>query len=850
MALSGTFIIRPVVNTSLALDIAGDVDSRSANVYLDNFSKDDGQFWHFIPVPDGVRIVNALSGKFLDLEVTHGFESQTNVVQYDLAPESITQSWYVQPTGGTALVDGVAMPTYVIKCSHNMSLALDVQNAASHPGANVWVYDVNGSDAQRFVLFDAGVLPDGWYTVRPKQARDLCMGIYQERKDENGSPIITLAEDEGSDKVWRTVTDTGTGSMRLQNGLSGRYLRLDSEEPRAGMTLSQWDLDESTTKLFLLQDEGSAEYEGQMVPTYRMRAFNGTGYSADVAAESGRIKTEMTLEADAARESQLFEFRPTLLLGESLSAPSGYALRYPDSYWNHSIIDQGGPWGNEPSGSIDNGDGSWTTDFAISCDCPETALQMRYRLRYVDAMTGRETVGLWQNAADGSTAHNGWGYAWSENVRMLDLGRKVTPRRIPITIGNRSGQTRKVVVEVEARTFAASYGELGWPAHSRLTSGRMDVVWADTATLGDLTYTGLGLVVPLSHDYPANGVSTTLTAWLPDGSAALDHWRGERMRRTQDAIIPWRDVRMLPRAGTSVTAEWSTLTPDGARRDGRVDKVVAWKPIGGAIPRWVEPTIEIDTDSFTARVTVGRAASIDVAALREVAGGYEVVAHAKLVRSDADTATYRLIPPRGDWSCLVAEAASAAYVEAGHRWGVFDAPTMDVTAHVWNWGDGRCAVLRHARGAKPKTEVKYSADVSTHVTTGRLRPLATAGSTVTASRSVTGAISKAKATRYETKAAFAELAEAAARHERVLYRSPAGDMVEVTVSAVSVTEDNNNIEVSVSMDETEACCPRESPASLGVPPALSGGAARRGTSGGLARTPPTRGSPCATASAS
>jgi hypothetical protein len=88
---SGTYIIRPVVNTSLALDIAGDVDHRGANVYTDTFRVDDGQFWHLIGVPGGCKVVNALSGKFLDLEVTHGFESETNVHQYDLSPSSITQ---------------------------------------------------------------------------------------------------------------------------------------------------------------------------------------------------------------------------------------------------------------------------------------------------------------------------------------------------------------------------------------------------------------------------------------------------------------------------------------------------------------------------------------------------------------------------------------------------------------------------------------------------------------------------------------------------------------------------------------------------------------------------------------
>ena len=795
---SGTYIIRPVVNTSLALDIAGDVDYRGANVYVDNFSKDDGQFWHLIAAPGGCRVVNALSGKVLDLEVTHGFESETNVHQFDLASSSITQTWIFETDGGTATIDGKSYPTYTIKCANKTSLALDVRNAAQHAGTNVWVYTVNGTDAQRFVLFDAGMLPDGWYTVRPSGALDLCMGIYEERSSANGAPVVTMADDAANHVIWKVITDTGTGSMRLMNALSRRYLRLDNETPRAGMPLAQWQLDASPTKLFAVHQDGSTGGR----PTYRLRAFNGTGYSADCAATTGRIKTQMTLEADRNSGTQRFVFDRTLPLGDGLAAPSSWALRFPDTYHYPNIADQTRPWGNEPTSGTDNGDGSWTVDFRLSWVAPRAEAQVRYRLIATDALTGRVTTGAWTNAGNGSTALDGWGYPTTPSLVASRIGtRMVAPRVIPITIGTRSGQARKVDVDVQGRTFAYNYVD-GGPARSVVSSAKISVVWSDTATIGAVKYTGLGLVTDVTHDYPVDGVSTTLTGAC-GGVRVLDGWHSGSMPKTSSVIVPWGDMAGFVAGGKSATVDWSTLTPDSARRSGKVWRTVTWEQSAGSMPKWVEPDMEIDYDTYTAVVTVGQAQAVTVRAVERDGDAYTMGVEGTQVASDADTLTYRFFPPKGEWSYMVAESASAATPTQGHRWGVYDGAQMTLDAHVWNWGLNDAAVLRYGSGGYPPTEVKWEGDVETHATSGRRRPLATAGSTVKTTRTVEGAAIIGKQRRTETKAAFKALAETAANGERVLYRSPTGDMATVVITSVSVHEEHGVMTVSVGMEEVD-----------------------------------------------
>ena len=795
---SGTYIIRPVVNTSLALDIAGDVDHRGANVYLDTYSKDDGQFWHLVPDGSGARVVNALSGKYLDLEVTHGFESETNVHQYDLSSSSITQTWKVETDGKSVTIDGTSYPTYTIKCANKTTLALDATGAATTPGTNIWVYTVNGTNAQRFVLFDAGMLPDGYYEIRPSAALDLCMGIYPERRNEDGAPVITMADTAENHMIWRTITDT-TGSMRVRNVHSIKYLRLDSETPRAGMPLTQWRGDGSTTKLFAIHQEGSAG--GQ--PTYRLRAFNGTGYSADCAATTGRIKTQMTLEADRSSTTQLFRFDRIVPISP-ISAPSDYKLRYPDSYTYHQR-EWSRMWGNDPTGSVDNGNGSWTSNLNLSYVATVPHAQMRYRLITTDALTGTVTTGPWRNLGNDSTAFDGWGYPTTPSfVASRVDSRMVAPMVLPITIGTQSGQSRKVTVEVQGRAFFwVSNDEYGDGARrSVLSSGKMDVLWSDTPTFGNFRYTGLGLVATLAHDYPVYGVSTDLTAKCGDFTMLRDYHTGTRPQ-SSEIVVKWQDMGGFALDGGTAAVKWHTLTPDSASRDGNASKAVVWEQSAGSMPNWVEPEMVIDYDTYTAVVEVGRAAFVNVRAVERDGDVWRMGVMGKEVASTADTLTYRFFPPKGEWSYMVAESASASTPTQGHRWGIYDGAQMTLDAHVWNWGLNDAAVLRYGSGDYPPTEVKWEGDVETHATSGRRRPIATAGSTVKATRTVEGAAIIGKQRRTETKEAFKALAETAANGETVLYRSPTGDMATVVITSVSVHEEHGVMTVSVGMEEVD-----------------------------------------------
>jgi hypothetical protein len=213
--------------------------------------------------------------------------------------------------------------------------------------------------------------------------------------------------------------------------------------------------------------------------------------------------------------------------------------------------------------------------------------------------------------------------------------------------------------------------------------------------------------------------------------------------------------------------------------------------------------MHIDYDTYTGVVEVGRAAAVSVYAVEQDGDAYTLGVAGKQIASTADTLTYRFFPPKGAWKYLVAESASASSTTSGHRWGIYDGAQMTLDAHVWNWGTNDAAVLRYGSGDYPPTEVKWEGDVETHATSGRRRPIATAGATVKATRTVEGAAIIGKQRRTETKEAFKALAETAANGERVLYRSPTGDMATVVITSVSVHEEHGVMTVSVGMEEVD-----------------------------------------------
>ena len=87
------------------------------------------------------KFINVNSGKALSVE-SSTYSSGVNVAQYTLRDIGDYQKWRLIPDG-----DG-----YTIVPKPNESLALDVSGGNSGNRANIQLYEINGTDAQRWKL--------------------------------------------------------------------------------------------------------------------------------------------------------------------------------------------------------------------------------------------------------------------------------------------------------------------------------------------------------------------------------------------------------------------------------------------------------------------------------------------------------------------------------------------------------------------------------------------------------------------------------------------------------------------------------------------------------------------------
>ena len=113
------------------------------NVYMDNGSFLDNQFFKFVRQSDGSYVISSKKDANYCLDVNNnGFVSETNVGVYP-ANGSNAQKWNIYSAGNGY---------YYFRPYDYNSAMLDVEGASSESGANVQLYTYNATNAQKFSI--------------------------------------------------------------------------------------------------------------------------------------------------------------------------------------------------------------------------------------------------------------------------------------------------------------------------------------------------------------------------------------------------------------------------------------------------------------------------------------------------------------------------------------------------------------------------------------------------------------------------------------------------------------------------------------------------------------------------
>lgn len=159
MAISaGLYELRTMLQTAMAVDVAGASTTKGANVQLYSVNDTNAQKFRLIYRGNGWNLVNAASAMYVDVD-NYGTTDGTNIKQWT-NNNNRAQRWEVTDTGETVIIDGVeciiaAFGSYVTT-AHNMMM--DVRWALTTDKTNIQLYHSNGTDAQRFALYPTELL--------------------------------------------------------------------------------------------------------------------------------------------------------------------------------------------------------------------------------------------------------------------------------------------------------------------------------------------------------------------------------------------------------------------------------------------------------------------------------------------------------------------------------------------------------------------------------------------------------------------------------------------------------------------------------------------------------------------
>ena len=743
----GTYLIVNA-NSLKALDVKGGSAKSGANVQQWTPNGTDAQIWAVTAQTTGAQILCSLNNRVLD--VAGGkMANKTNVQQW-ADTDSDAQRWVLTADGSTATYNKKSYPTYVITCVKDTTYALDVAGASTANGANIQIYQANGTKAQRWMLVPVHAMTTGGtYTLVSALDTSLCVDISG-GSTANGAKAQVYTRNGTNAQIYEAEVDESSQLVRLYATHSGKVLDANGASSN-GTRVHQWEKASTESQWWLVERLGTATVDGEKVPTYRLRSRANSGRSMDVAGAKKAAGTQLQMYENNSSAAQRFAFVKTEMLGSDIPAPT-----------NMDAVVQGR--------------GDITHEFRFTCD--ETEYQARYRVNTYSADHKTSTHGGWHEFAEGvDTARDGWGDAWTPTFTVASGGEVVVPwASEDVFVELISGTRDKMVVDVEVRAFRSSYGSTNSKAHGPVTRSTIVFTLKPELTVSSVSMGGSGIEVALSCDYPHAGNRYSAEIWR----------NGERVARQQTATaagtatvtFPLDSMGRLLFDGDEVEVRASVLTADGGSDSKRVTLPVTWA--GGVTT--AATTVTVDPDTMSAIVSCPGAAGGRCLLEITDAGVPRLVECLKL-----PDGTWRIPFPFGThWRAVV-------LAKSGNGWamGIAEGDSSDVDEYVWLWGEewDDCLRLRANVDDRPRQNRTHKADSSTATTAGRTRPVAFAGASVSLDLSVE-AVTFGDSIPHSTRADVERLSWALGDSWYPVFRSPKGDWHRVAVTGAGTGWDN------------------------------------------------------------
>ena len=249
----GIYRIAIFNNKYIGLDIAGASKENQANVHLWHYQGEIQQTFEIIYDNFGYyKIKNVNSGKVLDVE-WGGMTPGTNVWQYE-DNNSDSQKWIIEKTD-----DG-----YYNIISKLNGLYLDIVNGSTENGTNVLVNEKTSSNSQKFQFISTDSI------IGEKTIND---GIYRIATALNTNSVIDIAgastNNQANANLWEykgqiqqkfKIEYDGTGYYKIKNVNSGKVLDVEWGGMTAGTNVWQYEDNGSDSQKWVIQETDDGYY--------------------------------------------------------------------------------------------------------------------------------------------------------------------------------------------------------------------------------------------------------------------------------------------------------------------------------------------------------------------------------------------------------------------------------------------------------------------------------------------------------------------------------------------------------------------------------------------------------------
>ena len=302
------------VNSGKVLDVDDAKKKQGTNVQQYDSNNTDAQKWTIKKNSDGTySLVSKCNNLYMDVkdgiasnsrnvQVYGGNGTKAQKFKFEKVADSINYSEKAEKT----ISDG----TYTIKSAINDKFVLDIDNASKSNGANVQIYQSNGTNAQKFKV---KYLNNGYYTIESVNSGKV-LDVDNAGKNQ-GTNVQQYGSNNTDAQKWIIAKNTD-GTYSIVSKCNNLYLDVKDGIASSGKNIQVYGRNETRAQKFKFEAVTNNSESNNVKPqktiadgTYTIKSSLNTKYVFDIAWGSTQNYGNLQLYQDSTVGQQRFKVK-------------------------------------------------------------------------------------------------------------------------------------------------------------------------------------------------------------------------------------------------------------------------------------------------------------------------------------------------------------------------------------------------------------------------------------------------------------------------------------------------------------------------------------------------------------